>query len=80
MRGPLATFLGRLGATKIFNPVGLSHTNFSIMFFQSCGFVDVLMRLREIVRRHGSIFYACTVITQLAIVNGEPLFEVEYRD
>ncbi len=29
---------------------------------------------------HGTVFYACAVITQLAIANGEPLFEVEYGD
>jgi hypothetical protein len=27
---------------------------------------------------HGTIFYACAVITQLTIPNREPLFEVEY--
>ncbi len=27
---------------------------------------------------HGTVFYACTVITQLSVANGEPLFEVEY--
>ncbi len=26
----------------------------------------------------GQFFYACAVITQLAIANGEPLFKVEY--
>jgi hypothetical protein len=29
---------------------------------------------------HGTVFYACAVITQLAIANGEPLFDVEYGD
>jgi hypothetical protein len=29
---------------------------------------------------HGTVFYACAVITQLAIANGEPLFEVESGD
>jgi hypothetical protein len=29
---------------------------------------------------HGTVLYACAVITQLSIVNGEPLFEVEYGD
>jgi hypothetical protein len=29
---------------------------------------------------HGMFFYACVVITQLSIANGEPLFEVEYGD
>jgi hypothetical protein len=29
---------------------------------------------------HGTVFYACAVITQLAIANGEPLFQVEYGD
>ena len=27
---------------------------------------------------HGTVFYACAVITQLSVANGEPLFEVEY--
>jgi hypothetical protein len=70
MRGPRATFVGRLGCLqRNFSILWVCLTTiFSIMFFQSCGFVDVLMSLREIVRRHGSVFYACTVITQLAIV------------
>jgi hypothetical protein len=29
---------------------------------------------------HGTSFYACAVITQLAIASGEPLFQVEYGD
>jgi hypothetical protein len=29
---------------------------------------------------HGMVFRACAVVTQLAIKNGEPLFEVEYDD
>ncbi len=29
---------------------------------------------------HGMVFYACAVITQLSIANGEPLFEIEYGD
>jgi hypothetical protein len=29
---------------------------------------------------HGMLFYTCVVITQLAIANGEPRFEVEYGD
>jgi len=29
---------------------------------------------------HGDVFRVCTVITQLTIENGEPLFEVEYED
>ncbi len=29
---------------------------------------------------HGTVFYACAVITQLSVTNGEPLFEVEYGD
>jgi hypothetical protein len=29
---------------------------------------------------HGMIFYACAVITQLAIANSKPLFKVEYGD
>jgi hypothetical protein len=29
---------------------------------------------------HEMVFYACAVITQLTIVNGKPLFKVEYGD
>jgi hypothetical protein len=29
---------------------------------------------------HGTVFHACAVVTQLSIGNGEPLFEVEYKD
>ncbi len=29
---------------------------------------------------HGTVFYACAVITQLSVANGEPLFKVEYGD
>jgi hypothetical protein len=29
---------------------------------------------------HGDVPRACAVLTQLTIENGEPLFEVEYRD
>ncbi len=32
------------------------------------------------ITKHGTVFYACTVITQLAIDNRERLFEVEYED
>lgn len=35
---------------------------------------------RHDIMQHGSVFYACAVISQLAIENGEPLFEVEYGD
>ncbi len=31
------------------------------------------------IRRHGDVFWACAVITQLIIEHGEPLFAVEYR-
>ena len=37
-------------------------------------------KFRHDIRQHGSIFYACAIITQLIIANGEPLFEVEYGD
>jgi hypothetical protein len=30
--------------------------------------------------RHGNVFQACAVVTQLTIENDEPLFEVEYKD
>ena len=29
---------------------------------------------------HGTVFYACAVITQLSFAKREPLFEVEYGD
>jgi hypothetical protein len=32
------------------------------------------------IMRHGDVFQACAVVTQLTIENGEPLFEVEYKD
>jgi hypothetical protein len=35
---------------------------------------------RQDIREHGTVFYACAVIMQLSIANGEPLFEVEYGD
>jgi hypothetical protein len=35
---------------------------------------------RHDIRRHGDVFRACAVITQLAIKHGEPLFSVEYKD
>ena len=35
---------------------------------------------RHDIREHGTVFYACAVITQLSVANGEPLFEVEYGD
>jgi hypothetical protein len=30
--------------------------------------------------KHGSVFYACTILSQLAIANDKPLFDVEYGD
>jgi hypothetical protein len=35
---------------------------------------------RHDIREHGAVFFACAVITQLAVANGEPLFQVEYGD
>jgi hypothetical protein len=29
---------------------------------------------------HRTVFYACAVISQFAIANGKPLFQVEYGD
>jgi hypothetical protein len=29
---------------------------------------------------HGDVFWACAVVMQLTIQDGEPLFEVEYGD
>ncbi len=33
---------------------------------------------RHDITKYGTVFNACTVITQLAMVHGEPLFQVEY--
>ena len=35
---------------------------------------------RHDIMRHGDVFRACAVVTQLTIQDGEPLFEVEYED
>jgi hypothetical protein len=35
---------------------------------------------RHDIMRHGEVFRACAVVTQLTIENGELLFEVEYKD
>jgi hypothetical protein len=35
---------------------------------------------RHRITMHGDVFRACAVMTQLAIKDGEPLFEVEYTD
>ncbi len=35
---------------------------------------------RHNITRHSDVFWACVVVTQLTIENGEPLFEVEYKD
>ncbi len=35
---------------------------------------------RHDITRHGNVFRACAVVTQLIVENGEPLFEVEYED
>ncbi len=32
------------------------------------------------ITKHVTVFFACTIITQLAIADGEPLFKVEYID
>ncbi len=34
---------------------------------------------RHDIMRHGNVFRACAVVTQLTTKNGEPLFEVEYK-
>ncbi len=41
------------------------------------GFLQVY---RHDIMRHGDVFRACAVVTQLTIKNGEPLFKVEYKD
>jgi hypothetical protein len=38
------------------------------------------VRYRHDIREHGTVFYACAVITRLSVANGEPLFEVDYGD
>ena len=35
---------------------------------------------RHHITRHGNVFWACVVVMQLTIQDGEPLFEVEYGD
>ena len=35
---------------------------------------------RHNIRRHGEVFRAIAIITQLGIDNGEPLFQVDYED
>jgi hypothetical protein len=35
---------------------------------------------RHVIMKHGDVFQACAVVTQLTVENGEPLFEVEYAD
>ena len=32
------------------------------------------------ITKHGNVFRTCAVVTQLAIENGEPLFQVDYQD
>ena len=39
---------------------------------------SLLNRFRHDIGKHGDVFRAIAVITQLAIVHGEPLFEVQY--
>jgi hypothetical protein len=40
----------------------------------------LLSRFRHDIGKHGDVFRCVAVLTQLAIENGEPLFEVEYND
>jgi hypothetical protein len=35
---------------------------------------------RHDILKHGSVFYSCAIIAQLAIANNEPLFQVKYGD
>ncbi len=35
---------------------------------------------RHDISKHGDVFHACTVVTQLMLENCEPLFSVEYSD
>ena len=35
---------------------------------------------RHNIRRHGEVFRAIAIVTQLGIDNGEPLFQVDYED
>ncbi len=32
------------------------------------------------ITQHGNVFYVCAILTQLAVANDEPLFQVEYGD
>jgi hypothetical protein len=34
----------------------------------------------QVVRQHGKVYQAIAIITQLAIKNGSPLFQVKYED
>ena len=40
----------------------------------------LLQRFCHNITRHAEVFHAVAVITELAIENGEPLFEVNYSD
>jgi hypothetical protein len=44
---------------------------------KSWGILDQVFE--HIIRRHVEVFWACTVLTQLTIVWGEPLFCIEYE-
>lgn len=37
-------------------------------------------KFRHDMRKHGDVFRAVAVVTQLSIQNGEPLFSVDYND
>ncbi len=41
---------------------------------------DPLPGLSYDIMWHGNVLRVCAVVTQLTIENGEPLFEVEYKD
>jgi hypothetical protein len=32
------------------------------------------------ITQHGQVLRVCAIVTQLAIENGEPLFQVDYKD
>jgi hypothetical protein len=45
---------------------------------KNCGILSQFFRHH--ISMHGDVFRACTVLTQLTVENGEPLFKVEYKD
>ena len=46
-------------------------------WLKNWGILSQVFRLH--IMMHGDVFRACTVVTQLTVENGEPLFEVNMR-